>query len=91
MTTPPPQPAVNNGLATAGFILALCAVALFWFPIVGQIVWLLGLIFSAVGLSKANKTEGRPRFRLAVAGLAISLGGAVLTILAITGVLVAAA
>ena len=75
----------TNGLAIAGFVLALCAVVLFWLPVVAQIVWVLGLIFSAVGLAKARKTAGRPRFGLAVAGLVVSLAGVVMFTLALAG------
>ena len=73
----------TNGLATAGFVLALCALVLFWLPVVAQIVWVLGLIFSAIGLSKARKLDGQPRHGLAVAGLVVSLAGVVRFILAI--------
>ena len=90
MTNPPPQPVATNGLAIAGFVLAICAVVLFWFPVVGQVLWILGLIFSAIGLSKARQTEGRPQYRLAVAGVAISLIGAVIFVIGLV-ILIAAA
>ena len=77
----------TNGIATAGFVLALCALVLFWLPVVAQIVWVLGLIFSAIGLSKARKLDGRPRHGLAVAGLIVSLAGVVLFILAVVGLM----
>lgn len=65
----------SNGMATAGFVLALITVFFGWIPFVGWITWLLGLIFSAVGLSKANKVGvGKG---LAIAGLVISLIGIV--------------
>ena len=83
--TEPSAPSSTNGIAVAGFVLALCAVVLFWLPVVAQIVWLLGLILSAVGLARARKSVGRPRFGLAVAGLVVSLAGVVLFILALAG------
>ena len=83
--TEPSGPSSTNGIAVAGFVLALCAVVLFWLPVVAQIVWLLGLIFSAIGLAKARKSPERPRFGLAVAGLVVSLAGVVLFILALAG------
>ena len=90
MTNPAsPHLTAKNGLATGGFVLALCAVVFFWLPVVAQIVWLLGLIFSAVGLAKARKTKGRPRFGLAVAGLVISLAGAALGVLFFFGLVAA--
>lgn len=81
--TEPAAPRSTNGIAVAGFVLALCAVALFWLPVVAQIVWILGLIFSAIGLAKARKTARRPRHGLAVAGLVVSLAGVVVFILAL--------
>lgn len=72
----------KNGIGTAGFILALCAVVLSWVPVLGQILWLLGLIFSAIGISKAKKTgKGKG---LSIAGLVISLIGVVIMILMFT-------
>ena len=50
----------SNGMAIAGFVLS------FFIPI-------LGLIFSAVGISKANKLPQRTGYGLAVAGLIISI------------------
>jgi len=62
----------GNGMAVAGFVLALCSVVLFWFPGVNFIAWVLGIVFSGLGLSKANK-EGMPYRGLAIAGLVIAL------------------
>ena len=59
----------SNGIATAGFILALIAVCLSWIPIVqmlGGVLWFLGLLFSFIGVFKAPRG-------LAIAGLIISL------------------
>lgn len=64
----------SNGLGTAGFVLALIALFLGWVPVVGWIVWLLGLIFSACGIFKAPRG-------LAIAGLVISLLGVILLLL----------
>lgn len=69
-----PQPTVivqspresSNGIGTAGFVLSLLTFALGWVPVLGWILWILGLIFSAIGLAK------KPR-GLAIAGLIISL------------------
>ena len=36
----------SNGMGTAGFVLALLALFLGWVPVVGWILWVLGLIFS---------------------------------------------
>ena len=58
----------TNGLGAAGFSLALIAIFLGWVPILGWVLWLLGLIFSIVGMFKLPKG-------LAIAGLVISLIG----------------
>ncbi|MBO6222996.1 MAG: hypothetical protein J6N56_04365 [Bacteroidales bacterium] len=78
-----PQPSRSNGIGIAGFILALLSLLLGWIPILGWIVWLLGLVFSLVGIFR------KPR-GLAVAGLIISLL-AIILILALTGGVVSAA
>lgn len=64
----------SNGLGTAGFVLALIGLFLSWVPILGWILWFLGLIFSSIGIFK------KPR-GLAIAGLVISLIGLIILIL----------
>jgi hypothetical protein len=66
----------SNGVGTAGFVLALIALFFSWVPVLGWIVWFLGLILSAVGL--AGKPKG-----LAAAGLVISLIGLIILIVII--------
>jgi hypothetical protein len=61
----------SNGVGTAGFVLALIAVFLGWVPVLGWVIWLLGLILSFVGVFKQPKA-------LAIAGLVISLIGIIL-------------
>ncbi len=63
----------SNGIGTAGFVLALIAIFLGWVPVLGWILWLLGLIFSFVGVFKTPKG-------LSIAGLVISLIGIILLI-----------
>ncbi len=70
-------PPKKNGMGTAGFILALLGFFLSWIPILGWIMWLLGLIFSIVGLFKEPKG-------FAVAGLIISLISLIVLILLVT-------
>ena len=57
----------SNGMGTAGFVLALLALFLGWVPVVGWILWVLGLIFSCVGVFRTPKG-------LAIAGLIIPSG-----------------
>lgn len=68
----------SNGLGKAGFILALIALFIGWIPILGWVIWLIGFVFSLMGIFK------RPR-RLALAGLIISLLGVLLLIFIFTG------
>ncbi len=56
----------SNGIGTAGFVLALISLFLGWIPFLGWVLWILGLIFSFIGVFK--KPAG-----LAIAGLIISL------------------
>lgn len=63
----------KNGVGTAGFVLAICGVILGWVPVIGWILWLLGLILSIVGVTRNPKG-------LAIAGLVISLIGIILLI-----------
>lgn len=61
----------SNGIGTAGFVLALLALFLGWIPVLGWLLWVLGLILSFAGLFKHPKG-------LAIAGLVISLLGIIL-------------
>ena len=63
----------SNGLATAGFVLALISVFLSWVPALGWIMWFLGLLFSFIGVFKSPRG-------LAIAGLIISLFDIILLI-----------
>ncbi|MFQ9502833.1 MAG: hypothetical protein ACLR1G_01335 [Alistipes indistinctus] len=74
----------SNGMGTAGFVLALLALFLGWVPVVGWILWVLGLIFSCVGVFRTPKG-------LAIAGLIISLLGVILLLFVFAGLFAAAA
>jgi len=69
----------SNGVGTAGFVLALIALVLGWIPILGWIMWFLGLILSFVGVFKSPKG-------MAIAGLVISLIGIILIVVVFAGV-----
>ena len=75
------QKSESNGIGTAGFILAICAWVFSWVPILGTIVWFVGLILSFVGVF--NKPRG-----LAIAGLVISLIGIIIFIFIFAGLAV---
>lgn len=63
----------SNGIGTAGFVLALIALFLGWIPFLGWIIWILGAIFSFVGVFKSPKG-------LSIAGLVISFIGIIILI-----------
>ena len=69
----------SNGIGTAGFVLALLTLFLGWIPFFGWVMWTLGLIFSAMGISKAKKIH--KGMGLSVAGLVISLIGVIMIFL----------
>lgn len=62
----------TNGLAIAGFVCALATVTFFWAVGVNFALWILGLVFSAIGLKRANQLQA-PYRSLAIAGLVIVL------------------
>ncbi|MDR2801740.1 MAG: hypothetical protein LBB31_00805 [Prevotellaceae bacterium] len=73
----------KNGIGTAGFVLALLGLIFCWVPVLDWILWILGLILSAIGVFKEPKG-------LAIAGLCISLV-AVILIVFIVGALLSLA
>jgi hypothetical protein len=78
------QPVPANGLAVAGFVCGIVGAVLFWTVWGGIILGILGVIFGAVGLSKAN--GGAPNKGLAMAGLilgAVAVVGSLLFTIAL--------
>lgn len=73
----------KNNLGLAGFIMSIIAIVLCWIPILGQILWLLGVVFSAIGIFK--KPKG-----FAIAGLVISFIGLIIIVLFISAIGIAA-
>lgn len=71
-----PETRKSNGIGVAGFVLALIGLFLCWIPVLGWILWVLGLIFSFIGVFK------EPR-GLAIAGLSISALGLILLIVVV--------
>lgn len=69
----------SNGLGTAGFVLALISLFLGWIPVFGWIMWVLGLIFSFIGIFKSPRG-------LSIAGLVISLIGFILLLVVFAGI-----
>lgn len=62
----------SNGMGITGFVLSLVAIILFWVPALNVVLFLLGLIFSIIGI--VRKPKG-----FAIAGLIISGVNAILT------------
>lgn len=75
---PPPPSNSTNTMGILGFIFSLLSLFIGFIPIFGWIIWVLGLVFSCIGLGR------RPR-ALAVAGLIISV--AVMIILIVFAIL----
>ena len=69
----------GNGMAVAGFVLSIIALILCWLSLIDLIFVLPAIVFSAIGLRRANR-QNRPRRGLAIAGLSISLVAAVIMI-----------
>ena len=64
----------SNSIGLAGFILAILSLFLGWVPFLGWISWLLGAVFSFIGVFK--KPKG-----FAIIGLVISFIGVIILIL----------
>jgi len=69
----------HNGLGVAGFVLALLGLLLGWVPVVGWILWVLGLVFSIAGLFRAPRG-------MAIAGLIISSIGLIFLIFLVSAI-----
>ncbi len=81
---PPQQRAAqpSNGLGTTGFVLGLIGLLFSFIPVIGLVAWplvILGIIFSAVGISKASKGRATNK-GLAIAGLVVSVVGLVICV-----------
>ena len=73
----------SNGIGTAGFVFSIAALFLGWIPVIGWMIWLLGAIFSTIGIFKSPRG-------LSIAGLIISFIGFILMI-AVFGVILGSA
>ena len=76
----------KNNMATAGFILALFTFLFGWIPVFGWVTWILGVIFSWIGLSQSKSLEGKGR-GLAIAGLLLSFAGLIMILIIASAVL----
>ncbi|MCW2738976.1 hypothetical protein [Nocardioides sp.] len=79
----PPQP--RNGMGQAGLILSACGILLFWVPMVYPNATLIGIVLSAIGLSRA-RAGAATNGKTAMAGLAIGVLSLVVPGLILLGV-----
>lgn len=77
-----PEAKKSNGIGTAGFVVAIVALLLSWVPVLGWILWILGLIFSFAGVFRQPKG-------LSIAGLVISCL-ALIVLIVVVGAIAAA-
>ena len=84
-STPPPTTPVANGLATAGLVVGVLGVVLFWFPGVGFILAILAVVFGALGIGRANLGAGGKG--QAVAALVLGVIGIILPLLVLSAIL----
>lgn len=73
----------SNGLGLTGFVIGLVGLVLSFIPLVGVVAWplvILGIIFSAIGISKAVKRRATHK-GLAITGLVVSIVGLVMCVL----------
>jgi hypothetical protein len=73
----------TNGMGVASLVLGIVGLVFSFMPVIGVIAWplvILGVVFGAVGISKAAKEPGTPK-GTAVAGLTCSLVGLLICVL----------
>ena len=81
--TPPyatqyPPPRTGNGKAIAALVLGIVSVVFFWTSVLDAVPIILALIFGGISLSEARRRPQREGHRLAVAGIACAVVGAIL-------------
>jgi len=76
----PSGPPQGNGMAVAGLVLGILALVLFFITWPAWILAILGIIFGALGISKANKIGGKGK-GMAIAGLVCAVLGLIISII----------
>jgi hypothetical protein len=61
----------DNTMGLVGFIASLVSLVFGWIPFIGQLIWLVGIVLSIIGVTK--KPKG-----FAIAGIIISCIGIIL-------------
>ena len=72
--------AESNGIGTAGFVMAIIALFLSWVPVLGWILWFLGVLFSFIGIFKNPKG-------LAITGLILSFIGLIILLVVVSTII----
>lgn len=78
VTTTPAR--ASNGMATAGMVCGIVGIVGCWLPLLGPIAGLLGIIFGAIGMSRAGRLGGAGR-GAGIAGLVCGIVAFLLTAL----------
>ncbi|HVK25077.1 MAG TPA: DUF4190 domain-containing protein [Actinokineospora sp.] len=81
----PYGPTLQNGIGTAGFVTGLLGLILFWVPLIGLVLAIIGVSLSGVGMAKANKGEANNK-GLAIAGLVCGVIGLTIWLIAFIAV-----
>ena len=84
---PPPRTSAppSNGPATAGMVLGILGVALFWLPVIGFVMAIIAVVLGGVGLSRSNLGGGGRG--QAIAALVLGVLGIILPILVFAAIL----
>lgn len=77
---PPPPPVQQNGLGTAGMVLGIIALVLFWTIFVGVVCGVLAIIFGAIGRRRARDGVAS-NHGSATAGLATGIIAVIISLL----------
>lgn len=72
-------PPLSNGLATAGLVLGVVAIVLFWTVVFGLILGVLAVVFGAIGMKRASTLPGRHLRGRGLAGVITGVAAIVLS------------
>jgi hypothetical protein len=75
----------SNGVGTAAGVVGIIALVLLWFPYIGLILGVLGVVLGAVGLSRANSLLGAGK-GMSIAGIACGAVALVVNVLFIAAI-----
>lgn len=73
-----PPPRTGNGKAIASLVLGIVSIVFFWTSVLDAVPISLAVIFGGIALSEARRRPQREGHRLAIAGIACAVVGAIL-------------